>query len=539
MAKQTPRELIFDKNARDEMVKGVNILADAVRSTLGPKGRNVVIQKLAGSPHITKDGVSVARSVFLEDPFQDMGAQMVKEAAVRACDSAGDGTTTATVLAHALINEGVKAVNNGSNPLEVKRGIDRIVEAAILQLKSMAIECNTKEDIKSIAMISANGDEGLANLITEAMDRVGIEGVVDIKEATGYDDDIRFVDGVTISRGYISPFFLMDGEDAVVAKEVFILIVNGEINEGNFGKYVPLLEVAQNKNSKLLILADDFDQYATEVFLNNYRRHKSTIPVRNPSFGDKRRELIQDLAKLVNAKVVDAGYDFEESGMDGILGAADEVRVSSKETVILGGKGDRKEIEERAEGIRKKLQEPGITDFAKKNLTERLAKLNSAIAVIQVSASSEIEMLERKDRADDAVGATRAALEEGYVPGGGVTLLRLSKKLKDMFASVNVTTSERLGMDIAIKAMEAPIRQIAENAAVAPDVVIMNVLSNNDSSYGFDARTEEYDDMIELGIIDPVKVTRGSLEYAASVATMMLTTQVMIAIKQRKDGLVN
>ena len=538
MAKPQTREIIFDKSAREKMVEGVNILAEAVRSTLGPKGRNVVIQKAAGAPHITKDGVSVARNIFLEDNFQDMGAQMVKEAAIRACESAGDGTTTATVLAAHLINEGVKAVNNGSNPLEVKRGIDKVVTKAVEYLKGQAIECESKDDIRNIALISANGDEALAELITEAMHKVGIEGIVDIKEATGYEDDIKFVDGVSISRGYISPFFLMDGEDAVVAKESFILIINGEVNETNYHQYLPIFELVHDQGKKLLVLADDFDQYVTEVLLNHYRRNHSIVPVRNPSFGDKRRDLIQDLAILVDAKVIDGSFDVKEAELGEVLGAAEEVRVSSKETVILGGKGDRAKIKTRAEGIRQKLQEPNITDFAKKNFTERLAKLNSAIAVILVTAATEVEMLERKDRADDAVGATRAALEEGYVAGGGVTLLRLSNKLTEDFNNADVTTSERLGIDIAIKAMAAPIRQIADNAAIAPDVVVMNVLANDTLTYGFNARDENYGDMIEMGIIDPVKVTRGSLEYAASVATMMLTTQVMIGLKPRKDGYV-
>ena len=336
-----------------------------------------------------------------------------------------------------------------------------------------------------------------------------------------------------IERGYVSPFFLRDGENEVFMKDPAVIIINGEMNDANFDKYLPLIDMCVHGKQKLLILADDFDHDVTTILLNNWRKHGCVIPVRNPSFGDKRRDLIQDMAKMVGCDVLDDGFEMSDESVQFAFGQANSIRVAKTETIIQGGHGDKEALDSRCNALREALKEPTLNDFNRKVMTERLAKMNSAIAIISVSAATEVEMLERKDRADDAVGATRAALEEGYVPGGGTSLLRLAKQIESELHDKQVTTSERIGITLALEAMEAPIRQIAANGALSPEVIAMKVMDKSDWTYGFNARSEEYGDMVKMGIIDPVKVTRGSLEYAASVATMMLTTQVMIGIKPR------
>ena len=519
------KDVKFGNDARVKMLKGVNVLADAVKVTLGPKGRNVVLDKAYGAPTITKDGVSVAREIELEDKFENMGAQMVKEVASKANDVAGDGTTTATVLAQAIVNEGLRAVAAGMNPMDLKRGIDKAVAAVVEELKAISKPCETSKEIEQVGTISANSDSTVGQLIAQAMEKVGKEGVITVEDGTGLEDALDVVEGMQFDRGYLSPYFINKPEAGTVELEnPYILLVDKKIS--NIRELLPVLEGVAKAGKPLLIIAEDIEGEAlATLVVNTMRGIVKVAAVKAPGFGDRRKAMLQDIAILTAGTVIseEIGMELEKATLEE-LGQAKRVVISKDNTTIIDGIGDEAQIKARVAQIRQQIED-STSDYDKEKLQERVAKLAGGVAVIKVGAATEVEMKEKKDRVDDALHATRAAVEEGVVPGGGVALVRAALKVAESLTGDN--EEQNVGIKLALRAMEAPLRQIVSNAGEEASVVARNVKEGN-GNYGYNAGTEEYGDMLEMGILDPTKVTRSALQFAASIAGLMITTECMV-----------
>ena len=518
------KEVKFGDSARSKMIAGVNVLADAVKVTLGPKGRNVVIDRSFGSPHITKDGVTVAKEITLKDKIENMGAQLVREVSSKTNDIAGDGTTTATVLAQAILNEGIKSVTAGMNPMDLKRGIDLAVRAVVENIKATAKPASDTKAIEQVGSISANSDTTVGKLIAQAMERVGKEGVITVEEGSGFEDSLDVVEGMQFDRGYISPYFA-NKQDTLTAEleNPFILLVDKKI--GNIRELISVLEAVAKTGKPLLIIAEDVEGEAlATLVVNNMRGIIKVCAVKAPGFGDRRKAMLQDIAILTGGTVIseEIGMSLEQTTLEH-LGTAHKVTVSKENTVLVDGAGDAAQIADRVQQIRAQIEE-STSEYDKEKLQERVAKLAGGVAVIKIGAATEIEMKEKKDRVDDALHATRAAVEEGVVAGGGVALVRAAKALDGI---VGANDDQNVGINILRRAIEAPLRQIVANAGDEPSVVI-NAVKNGEGNFGYNAATGEYGDMLEMGILDPAKVTRSALEHAASVAALMLTTECMI-----------
>ncbi|MBN8444392.1 MAG: chaperonin GroEL [Gammaproteobacteria bacterium] len=526
------KDVRFGDDARNKMLRGVNILANAVRVTLGPKGRNVILDKSFGAPMITKDGVSVAKEIELEDKFENMGAQMVKEVASKANDEAGDGTTTATVLAQNIINEGVKAVAAGMNPMDLKRGIDKAVIAAVAELKALSQPCADTKAIAQVGTISANSDDEIGQIIASAMDKVGKEGVITVEEGQGLANELAVVEGMQFDRGYLSPYFINNAEAGQVELDnPFILTVDKKIS--NIRELLPVLEGAAKSGKPLLIIAEDLEGEAlATLVVNNMRGIVKVSAVKAPGFGDRRKAMLQDIAVLTGGVVIseEIGMELEKATLDD-LGTAKRVVITKDNTTIIDGAGAQEAIDGRVKQIRQQVED-ATSDYDKEKLQERLAKLAGGVAVIKVGAATEIEMKEKKHRVEDALHATRAAVEEGVVPGGGVALVRVAAKLVDLRGA---NEDQNHGIKIALRAMEAPLRQIVDNAGEEPSVVVNNVKAG-EGNYGYNAATDVYGDMLEMGILDPTKVTRSALQFAASIGSLMITTEAMITELPKKDA---
>ncbi|WP_154913691.1 chaperonin GroEL [Klebsiella grimontii] len=526
------KDVKFGNDARVKMLRGVNVLADAVKVTLGPKGRNVVLDKSFGAPTITKDGVSVAREIELEDKFENMGAQMVKEVASKANDAAGDGTTTATVLAQAIIAEGLKAVAAGMNPMDLKRGIDKAVVAAVEELKTLSVPCSDSKAIAQVGTISANSDETVGKLIAEAMDKVGKEGVITVEDGTGLEDELDVVEGMQFDRGYLSPYFINKPETGAVELESpFILLADKKIS--NIREMLPVLEAVAKAGKPLVIIAEDVEGEAlATLVVNTMRGIVKVAAVKAPGFGDRRKAMLQDIATLTGGTVIseEIGMELEKATLED-LGQAKRVVINKDTTTIIDGVGEEAAIQGRVTQIRKQIEE-ATSDYDREKLQERVAKLAGGVAVIKVGAATEVEMKEKKARVDDALHATRAAVEEGVVAGGGVALVRVAAKLAGLTAQ---NEDQNVGIKVALRAMEAPLRQIVSNAGEEPSVVANNVKAG-EGNYGYNAATEEYGNMIDFGILDPTKVTRSALQYAASVAGLMITTECMVTDLPKGDA---
>ena len=526
------KEVKFGDSARAKMVKGVNVLADAVKVTLGPKGRNVVLDKAFGAPTITKDGVSVAKEIELEDKFENMGAQMVKEVASQANDVAGDGTTTATVLAQAIVAEGLRAVAAGMNPMDLKRGIDKATIAVVEQLHKLSTPCEDSKAIAQVGTISANSDSSVGTIIAKAMEKVGKEGVITVEEGSGLDNELEVVEGMQFDRGYLSPYFINDQEKMSVELESpFILLVDKKIS--NIRDLLPILESVAKASRPLLIIAEDVEGEAlATLVVNNMRGIVKIAAVKAPGFGDRRKAMLQDIAILTGGTVIseEVGLSLEGATLDD-LGTAKKVSITKENTTVVDGAGEETEIQARVKQIRQQIEE-ATSDYDKEKLQERVAKLAGGVAVIKVGAATEVEMKEKKARVEDALHATRAAVEEGVVPGGGVALVRALANIGEL---EGINDDQTAGIYLALRAMEAPIRQIASNAGAEASVVVDKVKSGS-GNYGYDAATGEYGDMIELGILDPAKVTRSALQAAASVAGLMITTEAMVADLPEEKG---
>ena len=516
------KEIKFDVDVRSKMKKGADSLANAVKVTLGPKGRNVVIEKKFGAPQVTKDGVTVAKEVELEDHFENMGAQMVKEVASKTNEQAGDGTTTATVLAQAIINVGIKNVTAGANPMDLKRGIDKAVDAVVANLKSQSQEVGTDySKVEQVGTVSANNDGYIGKLIADAMSKVGKDGVITVEEAKGTDTEVKVVEGMQFDRGYISPYFMTntDKMEAVLTNPS-VLVCDKKIS--TMKDLLPILEPIAREGKELLIIAEDVDGEAlTTLVVNKLRGTLKIAAVKAPGFGDRRKEMLQDIATLTGAVVVseERGFTLENTTPD-MLGRAERVTITKENTTIVGGAGDKAAIKERVDSIRKQI-ETSTSDYDKEKLKERLGKLAGGVAVLYVGATTEVEMKEKKDRVEDALNATRAAVEEGYLPGGGVAYIRAAAALEGLKGD---NDDETTGIHIVAKAIEEPLRQIAQNAGVDGSVIIQKIKEST-GDYGYNARTGEYVHMYEAGVIDPTKVARVALENAASVAGMFLTTE--------------
>jgi chaperonin GroEL len=520
------KDVKFDTDARDRMLRGVNILADAVKVTLGPKGRNVVIDKSFGAPRITKDGVTVAKEIELADKFENMGAQMVKEVASRTNDEAGDGTTTATVLAQAIIKEGMKSVAAGLNPMDLKRGIDLATAKVVEQIKAMARPVKDSAEVAQVGTISANGEAEIGRQIAEAMQKVGNEGVITVEENKGLETETTVVEGMQFDRGYLSPYFVTNADKMVAELEdAFILLHEKKLS--SLQPMVPLLEAVIQSQRPLVIVAEDVEGEAlATLVVNKLRGGLKIAAVKAPGFGDRRKAMLQDIAILTGGQVIsdDLGMKLENVGLD-MLGRAKKVVIKKDDTTIIDGAGDKAEIEARVGQIRAQIEET-TSDYDREKLQERVAKLAGGVAVIRVGGMTEVEVKERKDRVDDALNATRAAVQEGVIVGGGVALVQASKGLDGLKGA---NSDQDAGIAIVRRALEAPLRQIAENAGVDGAVVAGKVRESKDTSFGFNAQTEEYGDMFKFGVIDPAKVTRTALEDAASVASLLITTEAMIA----------
>uniref|UniRef100_A0A486XLW1 Chaperonin GroEL n=1 Tax=Rheinheimera sp. BAL341 TaxID=1708203 RepID=A0A486XLW1_9GAMM len=526
------KDVRFGDEARNKMLKGVNILANAVRVTLGPKGRNVILDKSFGAPMITKDGVSVAKEIELEDKFENMGAQMVKEVASKANDEAGDGTTTATVLAQNIINEGVKAVAAGMNPMDLKRGIDKAVIAAVAELKLLSQPCADSKAIAQVGTISANSDDEIGQIIANAMDKVGKEGVITVEEGQGLANELDVVEGMQFDRGYLSPYFINNQEAGQVELDnPYILTVDKKIS--NIRELLPVLEGVAKSGKPLLIIAEDVEGEAlATLVVNNMRGIVKISAVKAPGFGDRRKAMLQDIATLTGGTVIseEIGMELEKAGLEE-LGTAKRVVITKDNTTIIDGAGEQAAIDGRVKQIRQQIEE-ATSDYDKEKLQERLAKLAGGVAVIKVGAATEIEMKEKKHRVEDALHATRAAVEEGVVPGGGVALVRVAAKLVDLRGA---NEDQNHGIKIALRAMESPLRQIVDNAGEEPSVVVNQVKSGT-GNYGYNAASGEYGDMLEMGILDPTKVTRSALQFAASVGSLMITTEAMVTELPKTDA---
>ncbi|HRW15645.1 chaperonin GroEL [Amaricoccus sp.] len=527
------KQLKFDTDARNRLLRGVDMLADAVRVTLGPKGRNVVIDKSFGAPRITKDGVTVAKEIELEDKFENMGAQMVREVASRTNDEAGDGTTTATVLAQAIVREGMKSVAAGMNPMDLKRGIDLAVAAVVEDIKAQARTVSGSEEVAQVGSIAANGETEIGQQIADAMQKVGNEGVITVEENKGFETETEVVEGMQFDRGYLSPYFITNA-DKMVAELEDALILLHEKKLSSLQPMVPLLESVIQSGKPLLIVAEDVDGEAlATLVVNKLRGGLKIAAVKAPGFGDRRKAMLQDIAVLTGGQVIseDLGMKLENVGID-MLGKARKITITKDETTIVEGHGEKAEIEARVAQIRQQIEET-TSDYDKEKLQERLAKLAGGVAVIRVGGASEVEVKERKDRVDDALNATRAAVQEGVVVGGGVALVRASRKLQDM---TGANSDQTAGIAIVRRALQAPLRQIAENAGVDGSVVAGKVIESTDETFGFNAQSEAYGDMFKFGVIDPAKVVRTALQDAASVSGLLITTEAMIADKPEPKG---
>ena len=519
------KDVLFSDDARNRMIQGVNILANAVKVTLGPKGRNVVLEKSFGAPTITKDGVSVAKEIELKDKFENMGAQMVKEVSSQTSDVAGDGTTTATVLAQAIVRDGMKAVAAGMNPMDLKRGIDKAVSAAVDALKDISKPCADDKSIAQVGTISANSDESIGAIISDAMGKVGKEGVITVEEGSGLENELEVVEGMQFDRGYLSPYFINNQESMSAELESpLILLYDKKIS--NIRDLLPLLEGVAKASKPLLIIAEDVEGEAlATLVVNSMRGIVKVAAVKAPGFGDRRKAMLEDIAILTGGTVIseEVGLTLEKATIDD-LGSAKKIQVTKDETVIIDGAGNKSDIEGRVSQIRAQI-ETSTSEYDKEKLQERVAKLAGGVAVIKVGAATEVEMKEKKARVEDALHATRAAVEEGVVPGGGVALLRVRSAVKDIKGSNH---DQDVGVGIALRAMEEPLRQIVSNAGDEPSVVV-NKVKEGKGNFGYNAASGEYGDMIEMGILDPTKVTRSALQNAASVAGLMVTTEAMVA----------
>ncbi|MDO4907628.1 chaperonin GroEL [Neisseria sp.] len=519
------KDVQFGTEVRQKMVKGVNVLADAVKVTLGPKGRNVVLDRAFGGPHITKDGVTVAKEVELKDKFENMGAQMVKEVASKTNDVAGDGTTTATVLAQAIVAEGMKYVTAGMNPTDLKRGIDKAVAALVEELKSIAKPCDTSKEIAQVGSISANSDEQVGAIIAEAMEKVGKEGVITVEDGKSLENELDVVEGMQFDRGYLSPYFISEPEKQIAALDnPFVLLFDKKIS--NIRDLLPVLEQIAKTSRPLLIIAEDVEGEAlATLVVNNLRGILKTVAVKAPGFGDRRKAMLQDIAILTGGTVIaeEVGLSLEKATLED-LGQAKRIEIGKENTTIIDGAGDAALIDARVAEIRQQI-ETATSDYDKEKLQERVAKLAGGVAVIKVGAATEVEMKEKKDRVDDALHATRAAVEEGIVAGGGVALLRARAALSKVETS---NADQDAGVQIVLRAVESPLRQIVKNAGGEPSVVVNKVLEGK-GNYGYNAGNDTYGDMLEMGVLDPAKVTRSALQHAASIAGLMLTTDCMIA----------
>ena len=523
----------FDTDARNRMLKGVDILADAVKVTLGPKGRNVVIDKSFGAPRITKDGVTVAKEIELEDKFENMGAQMVREVASRTNDEAGDGTTTATVLAQAIVREGMKSVAAGMNPMDLKRGIEQAVSVIVEDIKAQSRTVAGSDEVAQVGTISANGEAEIGQQIADAMQKVGNEGVITVEENKGFETETEVVEGMQFDRGYLSPYFITNADKMITELDDALILLH-EKKLSSLQPMVPLLETVIQSGKPLLIIAEDVDGEAlATLVVNKLRGGLKIAAVKAPGFGDRRKAMLQDIAVLTGGQVIseDLGMKLENVGID-MLGKARRVSITKDETTIVDGTGEKAEIEARVAQIRGQIEET-TSDYDKEKLQERLAKLAGGVAIIRVGGASEVEVKERKDRVDDALNATRAAVQEGIVVGGGVALVQASKKLVGL---TGVNPDQTAGISIVRKALQAPLRQIAENSGVDGSVVAGKIMESDDASFGFNAQTEEYGDMYKFGVIDPAKVVRHALQDAASVAALLITTEAMIADKPEPKG---
>jgi len=520
------KEIQFGEDARAKMMSGVNQLANAVKVTLGPKGRNVVLDKSWGAPTITKDGVSVAKEIELEDKFENMGAQMVKEVASKTADIAGDGTTTATVLAQAIAKEGNKAVAAGMNPMDLQRGIDKAVAALTEELANLSNPVKNQEEVAQVGTISANGDAEIGKIIADAMEKVGQEGVITVEEAKGLETELDVVEGMQFDRGYLSPYFVTNADRMEAElKDAYILFFEKKIS--NMRDLLPVLEAVARSGKPLLIIAEDIEGEAlATLVVNKMRGVMNVAAVKAPGFGDRRKAMMEDMAILTNGKVIseDLGLKLENVTVDD-LGQAGTVQITKDTTIIVDGAGDKAEIEGRVALIRKQADE-STSDYDKEKMQERLAKLAGGVAVIKVGAATEVAMKEKKDRVDDALHATRAAVEEGIVAGGGVALIRASKVLADVVGS---NSDQEAGINIVRTAVEAPLRQIVSNGGGEASVVVNEVSKSDDANFGYNAGTEEYGDLVKMGVIDPTKVTRTALQHAASIAGLLITTEAMVA----------
>ena len=525
------KEVRFSEDARHRMLAGLNVLADAVKQTLGPKGRNVVLEKSYGAPAITKDGVSVAKEIELKDKFENMGAQMVKQVASKTNDVAGDGTTTATVLAQAIVREGLKSVSAGANPMDIKRGIDQAVLVAVEELKKLSKPCSTSKEIAQVAAISANSDDSVGQILAEAMDKVGKEGVITVEEGSSLQNELEVVEGMQFDRGYLSPYFI-NQQDAmsVELEHAYVLLHDKKIS--NIRDLIPLLEKVSKSGRSLLIVAEDVEGEAlATLVVNTMRGILKVAAVKAPGFGDRRKAMLEDIAILTGGTVIaeEVGLSLEKAELSD-LGSAKKVQINKDNTVIVDGAGNAASINARVEQIRKQIEET-TSDYDKEKLQERVAKLAGGVAVIKVGAATEVEMKEKKDRVNDALHATRAAVEEGIVPGGGVALVRAIDALKELQGANHDQT---VGIGILVRAIEEPLRQIVANAGGEPSVVMAKVREGQ-GAFGYNAATEAYGDMLEMGILDPTKVTRSALQNAASVAGLMLTTEAMVAELPKKE----
>ncbi len=527
------KEVKFHSEARERMLRGVDVLANAVKVTLGPKGRNVVIDKSFGAPRITKDGVSVAKEIELEDKFENMGAQMLREVASKTNDLAGDGTTTATVLAQAIVKEGAKAVASGMNPMDLKRGIDLAVDAVVTELKTNARKITSNSEIAQVGTISANGDSEIGRYLAEAMEKVGNEGVITVEEAKTADTELEVVEGMQFDRGYLSPYFVTNQDKMrVELEDPYILIHEKKLS--NLQAMLPVLEAVVQSGKPLLIIAEDVEGEAlATLVVNKLRGGLKIAAVKAPGFGDRRKAMLEDIAILTGGTVIseDLGIKLENVTLN-MLGRAKKVAIEKENTTIIDGVGSKAEIDGRVTQIRAQIEET-TSDYDREKLQERLAKLAGGVAVIRVGGSTEVEVKEKKDRVDDALHATRAAVEEGILPGGGVALLRAVKALDNLDAA---NQDQKVGIEIVRRAIEAPVRQIAENAGAEGSVIVGKLREKTDFSYGWNAQTGEYGDLYAQGVIDPAKVVRTALQDAASVAGLLVTTEAMIAEKPKKEA---
>jgi chaperonin GroEL len=527
------KDVRFSGDARDRMLRGVETLANAVKVTLGPKGRNVVIDKSFGAPRITKDGVTVAKEIELEDKFENMGAQMVREVASKTNDEAGDGTTTATVLAAAIVREGVKSVAAGMNPMDLKRGIDIAVSAVVADIKKRAKKVGSSSEVAQVGTISSNGDVNVGKMIASAMQKVGNEGVITVEEAKSLETDVEIVEGMQFDRGYLSPYFITNAEKMVAELEDAYVLLHEKKLPG-LQALLPVLEAVVQSGKPLLIVAEDVEGEAlATLVVNKLRGGLKVAAVKAPGFGDRRKAMLEDIAILTGGQLIseDLGIKLENVTV-AMLGRAKKIVIEKEKTTIVDGAGKKKEIEGRVQQIKSQIEET-TSDYDREKLQERLAKLAGGVAVIRVGGATEVEVKEKKDRVEDALNATRAAVEEGIVPGGGVALLRAKKAVGKL---TNDNADVQAGINIVLKAIEAPLRQIAENSGVEGSIVVNKILENKSETFGFDAQTEEYGDMLEKGIVDPAKVVRAALQDAASIAGLLVTTEAMVGEMPREQS---